>query len=206
MSFLDILRKPQATSGELRETVATLSVKDAEKRVSALEAKHRQALLYGSVSDQERLESEIEVANREVMQISAAIEDLTLRISEAEAREKPLLIEQRWEENRKCWDALRNSYLKVDALATDLAAAMNETELLRQEFHANNVFVCQGGRDDLKLLPPLAVLARRLGRSPDDPLIRLKLPGYRQTQSHDWLASMSVPETSPLRQLKDIQL
>lgn len=207
MNIFDILRKPRATAAELRDAIGKLSVADAERRVTELEANQREILLHGTEADADAVETEITRANRDVTRTVAAIEDLTLRIAEAEARELPGLIEQRATENRKCWESLRHSYLEIDRLASQLAAAMARNEALMNEFRAGNVYVVNAGRSDLKLPPPLLCLAERLGRATvDDPIQRLQLPGYFMNAAVAAQAWNFPAPPSTLSQLKDVGL
>lgn len=76
-----------ASAAELREMRSKLSVADAERGVSELEAVRRKALINGSDQDVDRIEKDLGRAKREVERTVAAVEELDARIVAAEKAE-----------------------------------------------------------------------------------------------------------------------
>ena len=180
MNFLEMLRKPKATAAELRAAIAELSVNSAEGKVTDLEAKRREVLLGGNDAEVDRLDKEIVAGNREVERIAAAIEELTLRIGEAEDRERAAEITRRTAENCKTWTAMRDAYLSLHEAATKAAASIAEIKQHEEQLRATNLFLIEHGCGDLELSHPMTALNVMLGRPAGNiaGVNEFKMPGY----------------------------
>lgn len=76
-----------ASAAELRELRSKLSVADAERQASEIEAARRKALVNGSDEEVDALERRLNAAKREVERLAAAVEELDARIAAAEQAE-----------------------------------------------------------------------------------------------------------------------
>lgn len=165
--FLDMLRKDDPTSAELRAAVAELSVVEGEKTVVDLEAKRRAALLAGADDQVEKLDKEIVKANREVERVAAAIEELTIKIADAETREHAEETDSMIEQQRRSWEELRKAYLRYDEICRkDLLPVVGEINRLNSFLRESNVALGHRGLTEKKLLDPISMLSNHLGRMP----------------------------------------
>jgi chromosome segregation ATPase len=199
LNFRDLIRKPNPTAAELRDAVASLSVADAEARVLQLESERRKLLIDGPEKELEKKEAEITAANREVERVGLAIEELTLRITGAEAREAEAALDLIEAEQREIWHTIKKAYLDIDAACEKILPGLAELKRCDEHFHENARKLGKGGRTDQKVVHPMTMLQLALNRLPGNiqTVADFKLPGY-YPQRH--------PDNINFGSLKDIKL
>lgn len=197
--ILDFLRQPRTTVAELSAARDELSVHAAEEIVNELEVRRRKALLDGSSEKEiESIEKLIANANRDVERTAAAIEELTTRIAEAEARERLSLVEQRHAENVQVQKQMQTNYAEMDQLAGRLAAIIEAHEGLWRRLHENNQFAKAQGRGELTLADPWNVYHTQVGQAgnANHYPFQFVLPGYRPKH----------PDGSAMGRIKNLRL
>jgi hypothetical protein len=128
---LDLIRgkTAKATSADMRAALAQLSIEDAERAASDLEAERRRILLDGSDRELTAVEEKISAAWRQVERMTAAREELEARIAAIEAKEKADAFNAERkaieDEAQAAADALRKEY---PAIARKLIAMLERTE------------------------------------------------------------------------------
>jgi hypothetical protein len=163
-SILGILRKPDASSVELREALARLDPSAAERAVEALEMERQRLLLQDGVDKQlDAIEAKITAGNREVERQFAAKAELERQIKAAEEREQAADIEKRAADARKTAKAMMRSYVELDGLARQMVEILRTIKAGEEEIRLANAFTLEHGRRDLKVESVMGLLAEHVG-------------------------------------------
>lgn len=181
MKFSELFKgKIEASSAALRAARDQLSVADIEKRIAELTQARREALLSDDEKELRRIETDIEKANLEAERATLAIEVLTGKIAEAEAREHEEKIARVAVDQEKLWYEMRDNLIAIDKASEELARLLDINRVQAQTFKDNNHFLVHAERTDLKIWPVQSVFCEQNGLQPDpyQDVSAFQLPGY----------------------------
>ena len=180
ISSLFTLKKPDATSAELRADLEKLDIAGAEAENAKLETdRHALLLLADRESEIDQLDLRIQRSQREIERRYALKAEFERKIKSAQEREHAADIVAKIAEGRALQRQMIAAYIDFDEAAIKLAETLTMINAQHGDLEKVNAWLAENGRGEDRAETPRQLLAAR-GVSQDDmPRSESwRMPGY----------------------------